>query len=242
MAGPETHSFTEEVESESVSEAGREVIMVCRIHVQRELDPEWGLLCGDFVQNLRAALDHLVWQLVIVSGNKPGGDNQFPICSTGTRYWCSRKDGAPSVRDRMLKGVSDDYRAAIDAVQPYRTPGGPQGSPLSVLASLSNADKHRVTHPAFAVALQADADHFDIATTVEGGIADVEQTTGRIDDGAEALRLRYVVPDPDAHVQVNAKIPVQIGFGERGVLMPSLSQIFEFVRDFIYGAAPIFGE
>ena len=34
-------------------------------------NPEWGLILGDMVHNLRSALDHLVWQLVLLNGEKP---------------------------------------------------------------------------------------------------------------------------------------------------------------------------
>src|SRR5579863_2868849 len=40
---------------------------------------ELALLFGDMISNLRAALDYLVWQLVLVSGNRPGRRTAFPV-------------------------------------------------------------------------------------------------------------------------------------------------------------------
>jgi hypothetical protein len=42
------------------------------LRVKRECPAAWGVLVGDFIHNLRSALDHLVWQLVIhETGNPP---------------------------------------------------------------------------------------------------------------------------------------------------------------------------
>jgi hypothetical protein len=232
-AGPDTHAFSSEVESETVTEQGREIVQVGYIKILREPDPAWGLVFGDFIQNLRAALDHLVWQMVILCGNKPTGDNQFPICSTGTRYWCARKSGAPSVRDRTLKGISEDYRAGIDSVQPYRNVGGPKNAPLDAIAHFSNADKHRVVQAALTFALTTDDSDVDISTTVDGAYTDLERTVGPLHDGAQIVRAHHVVPDPDAKVQMHLKIPIAIGFGEGALAIESLASIYEFVRDFI---------
>jgi hypothetical protein len=109
-----------------------------------ELPASWGLIVGDFAQNLRSTLDHLVWQLVILSGAEPGGDNQFPITTSGTRYWCAqhRKNGTttPSIRERMLRGVAEKYRTPIDAAQPYRRGQNPKLTFLAGLNDLSNTD------------------------------------------------------------------------------------------------------
>ena len=45
-------------------------------------DPDWALIVGDIVHNLRSALDHLVCQLAIVNGNDVSCCDQtyFPIC------------------------------------------------------------------------------------------------------------------------------------------------------------------
>src|SRR6202030_4034556 len=40
------------------------------------------LICGDIIQNLRSALDHLVCQLIIPGGNEPCIDSGFPIFDT----------------------------------------------------------------------------------------------------------------------------------------------------------------
>jgi hypothetical protein len=41
---------------------------ILSVHGLPPMDPQWSLLVGDVVHNLRSALDHLAWQLVILDG------------------------------------------------------------------------------------------------------------------------------------------------------------------------------
>lgn len=117
------------------------------LHVFRlcpEVPPaRFGVIAGNIVHQCRAALDNLIWQLVIANGKEPRGGsrgNQFPIFA--------RLDGNEVFTDKAataLRGVHPDHRAAIEGLQPHKTPGW-QGDdhPLTMLASLSNSDKHQV--------------------------------------------------------------------------------------------------
>lgn len=112
-------------------------------------DPvRWSLILGDALHNLRSALDHLVWQRVVLNTGKKGGrSNLYPIATSGARYWSITKDGRQSLRDRALKGVSDEHRALIDALQPYRAREPDKAHFLVTLQALSNQDKHRLLNP-----------------------------------------------------------------------------------------------
>lgn len=44
------------------------------------------MLVGDYVHNVRSALDHVVWQLVIANRGAPGRHTQFPIALT-EKHW-----------------------------------------------------------------------------------------------------------------------------------------------------------
>jgi hypothetical protein len=101
--------------------------------VQRKPIPfHWPLLAGEAIQNLRSALDHLVYE-------KSGGNRrtQFPIFTDH----CEFKVLAP----RKMKGVPASVMAKIEEAQPYRLlPEVPAHDPLAQLSALSNLDKHRV--------------------------------------------------------------------------------------------------
>ena len=105
---------------------------------------EWSIRAGEVLYNLRSALDHLVWQLVLANGNEPTRDNQFPILNVEDE-WTSRTV-------RSLNGVSDENRKRVQLLQPFnhslRLPidGAPRdidAYALRTLRDLSNIDKHR---------------------------------------------------------------------------------------------------
>lgn len=97
-----------------------------------------GLILGDAIQNLRSALDHTVWQLVLLHGGEPNVGNQFPI------FTRPPEDGRSLARwNRSVRAIPGPDLAMIEHVQPHRRED-PSLHPLSVLAELSNTDKHRL--------------------------------------------------------------------------------------------------
>ena len=98
---------------------------------------EWSVRIGEILCNLRSALDHFVWQLVLANGQEPGPNNEFPVVNT--------QDDWQSTAQRKLKGVADDTKERIRRLQPYT--GGIDlpfdVSALWTLRSLCNIDKHR---------------------------------------------------------------------------------------------------
>lgn len=193
---------------------------------------DWGLRFGEAIQNVRSALDHAVWQLVILSGNDPRNHRpQFPICSSGVTYWSKTKDGRPSTRDRDLAGVAEEYRAIIDDAQPYRSRYNPKDHALSGLAYLSNVDKHRVIHGGFLTIGEPDSYVFDGA--VGGDVSELIECdihTGPFQEDTDIVTMRFAVTGPQAHVKMNVQIPVEVAFSERGYTMSQLVQILDGVQ------------
>lgn len=206
-------------------------------------NPEWGLVLGDMVHNLRSALDHLVWQLVILNGEKPRRQNQFPIVGTKAEYWEVQANHTESSRDRMLSRVSDPHRAFIDVVQPFNgRQDAPEGTKtaLSLLSSISNTDKHRVVHAGFALIEEPTPDLFDATAVPEGIAVDIKMNWGELENGAEIMRFR---PDPPgARVKMDATIPMYITFrqGGRDLRPEHLRLVFEWVDGYVRGFAPVF--
>lgn len=204
-------------------------------------NPEWGLLLGDMVHNLRSALDHLVWQLVILNGEKPRRQNQFPIIGTENEYWKVPKNRSESVRDRMLLGVSEPHRTFIDLVQPFNARSDPSGTALAVLSWISNADKHRVVHAGFVLTEEPSPELFDVTTSHPGGAyIDVSMNWGELKDGAEIMRFRPV--PPGAHVNMNAAIPTYIVFreGDRQIHAEGIKIAFNWIDAYVRGFEPLF--
>jgi hypothetical protein len=91
-----------------------------------------GPIIGDFLFNVRSALDHLVWQLILANDAKPDKSNMFPICATTSAFADECKRG-------RLTGVAIKEQEIIEALQPYHC----GNEILLTLAELHNTDKHR---------------------------------------------------------------------------------------------------
>lgn len=199
---------------------------VVRAHVGQ--DPpflRWGLITGDAIQNIRAALDHLVWQLVIANGKKPNTGNAFPI-------WLTRPSTAKQ-RGRwqtQLRGVHSDYRARIKALQPHNRPQEAPELPLAVLAALSNTDKHRIVLPAV-LAVDEKLGETLRVTPHDLKIIGLARTTYAkpLKDGTEIMSIPVEITGSDPHMEMHGHIPVQVALGEKHIPILGLAQIHEYV-------------
>lgn len=99
----------------------------------------WAVTVGEIFYSLRSALDHLAWQLVIVSGGTPGTHTEFPVFESETDYDSSRAE------PRKTRGMSDPMRAAIRSLQPFNAwPERPTNTTLWVIHDLCRIDKHQL--------------------------------------------------------------------------------------------------
>ncbi len=110
-----------------------------------EVPIEWSIRVGEILYNLRSALDHLVWQLVLASGNRPTRFNQFPILD-------SEEQWTPARIVKVLEGVSDENKKIVRYLQPFNpvlqlpVDGKYRACNAQVfrtLRELCNIDKHR---------------------------------------------------------------------------------------------------
>jgi hypothetical protein len=106
------------------------------------LDPpeeQWSLVIGDCVQNFRAALDHMVWQLASQEARtKHRTRLEFPIYSDQSLF----NTEAP----RTMVGVPVAGQRIVEQHQPFQLRARWQEHPLALLQELSNMDKHRRVH------------------------------------------------------------------------------------------------
>lgn len=109
------------------------------------IDPEWPLVVGEILYNLRSALDHLAWQLVLFDGKKPYDKTQFPIREAPF----DRRVKGKRIPTQLRPPVSNpQILEALEKVQPYSGVNGEGGdfrhSPLWRLNRLRNIDNHRL--------------------------------------------------------------------------------------------------
>jgi hypothetical protein len=100
------------------------------------VDLRWSVIVGDLLTNLRAALDHLAYQLVILDEGKPNHKTKFPILGSGAKR--------PPVLVPAIR--RPDIQALIEEVQPYMRGEGNsvEQHQLWALNELVNVDKHRL--------------------------------------------------------------------------------------------------
>lgn len=112
------------------------------------LPGHWPVMAGDAIQNMRTALDHLIWALIDRAPTKPNTEEAskvgYPICAKKGKYWGEGdqfpKNGA---RGRQARWIGEDALAIVDRTQPYHLGDLADDHPLAVLAAFSNEDKHR---------------------------------------------------------------------------------------------------
>ena len=203
---------------------------------------EVGVIAGEYVHNVRSALDHLVWQLVLANGAVPGKHNEFPIALT-EGYFDQR---AIAGEKAMLAGVTKDAKRFIRGQQPYKRGDDAPSHPLAILQELWNTDKHQslaqavnVFDPIRALGVQYER---------VGGV--VPPTSRRVVDGMELDRWPTPAPQSPSpggttgqarHV---GSLKVGVLFGESEVRLNTLLSLREEAKAITdhFAASPILCE
>ena len=111
-------------------------LYIYRFHVLKPPD-QLGLVAGDFVHNLRSALDHLAWELAIRNlgaGKVPEIPLYFPV-----------RNKQPEDKDwkHGVRQFSVEAQELIRQVQPYQKGEGWVHDDLWLLHDIWRCDKHR---------------------------------------------------------------------------------------------------
>lgn len=194
---------------------------------------EWGVIVGEVIHNLRAALDNTIYQLVILNGTQPPKDNhlQFPIASQ-PGGWKLHGGG-------NLRGASQKVIAAVEQCQPFNATERPH--PLELLAALNDIDKHRLVHPAVTRVPEWRPPIKGISSP-----AHVAWQRNISDGSVEETAVRYRVHPPHARLELDmdAPIPIYVAFGQLGSLIhhAGLRMLSQEIRGIISGLANVVGE
>jgi hypothetical protein len=221
---------------------------VFRFRVIEPLPLRWGVLVGEIVHDLRSALDHLLWQLVILDGGGPGKHTQFPIFNRFADYRRLALVGTQR-SPPMLKGLGGTLRsghvAAITRTQPYRRPNGFTTHPLWLLARLSNIDKHQLLHTTAHIVEGAHLGWRGVRDVA--AVHDVSKVVRvPIQDGAVLARLRIQPsgPHPEMHVKPQLTLSVVFKGRERVInrkrVYPALRSTSWYVRKIVETFEPSF--
>ncbi len=217
---------------------------VVRVKVREWPSLEWSPMIGDVVHNMRSALDHLAWQLVIKNGRAPSGGNLFPIFTkdpfdpaahategefrTARRRWKERVRGMDPEDVEILRGL-----------QPYQGADDPELYPLAALNRLSNWDKHRELHLATSAFVGPLFYLKEASRDVAIQPVNVRPRGDVFEDGAEVARFEAVplgrAPYLDVHVRVMCEVAFGAGSPLEGLwIKQTLSAIGLYVSDVIF--------
>lgn len=185
-----------------------------RFKVIKEPPTRLGVILGDVLHNLRSALDNMIWQVTLLDGGTPDDTTQYPIASKS-------EDQFEAMANHRIPGLSDKHRAMVKKTQPYRRGDLADRHSLSILATLSNIDKHQIVHPTFSFIEDSGKALDELERTLRGSPITyiwMAKTGSRMKNGTPWLRLGWPRrEEPPGEVKVGGDVPLGIAFSEIGV-------------------------
>jgi hypothetical protein len=184
-------------------------------------DPHFGVWLGDFLHNVRCALDYCVYSAVVEVGKDSGENAKFPIKKTKDLWLSDLVNRPPKARPSPLIGLAFDSRefAIVEQAQPYHvlTKDRP-GHPLLKLQGLSNIDKHRQLH---AVATRTTTPTFRVEPegVVRLGHFELAPRHTQVKSGTEIASFQRIpIPGaaPGSEVKVWMEGLIHLAYGPRG--------------------------
>ncbi len=179
-----------------------------------ELPETCAVIAGDFIHNLRSALDQLIWQLILREGKKPGRRSQFPIYDSADQWLDEVRYRLPE-SNRPLYGlpIGGDAWTLIEQAQPYHS-ANVAADLFAIIRRFSNLDKHRMLYTALAF---PDIDHLEdvIGWSPAARLMEQKRSASNlaIDKPTEMWRLKFDEP-PDPGMYVKERLAVFPSIGE----------------------------
>jgi hypothetical protein len=180
---------------------------VYRCSASDEPPAEWGLIIGDAAQNLRAALDHLYWQLARTEGGgvidpSQASRVQFPIAVEAGQFRAAHlhPDDAEFVDSLQPYRASDPLRGAVSPVHSH---------PLASLRALSNIDKHRVLHTAVSI---IDAATYGLVPTDVESYDNPSFTFNAFRDDVVVARAHAIASGPKPRLEMVGDFYLSVAF------------------------------
>jgi hypothetical protein len=220
------------VAAEFEPDAERHVVL---LRVRQGVPIALSVVLGDFLHDLRSALDQAAWLLACRSN--PLEELWKPNVAKGID-WPFVDDPSKLRHDGLGCRVADDALAVLDRAQPYQ--GTDSALALQRLDALWNIDKHRVVHSGFAILDMSQVKFVPMGIHIEEVPGETELVFDPDRAAVDRTPLAYVTfaPPPEGHprtakVDVKGEPTAQIAFGSRGggiaYTVRSFAQIVRFV-------------
>lgn len=199
--------------------------LVVRIDSEPPFD-QWSLIAGDCIHNLRSALDHLVYAVVVheAKGNPPADPRflNFPIADEPDNFI------GPAQGIRFL---SDPVKTEIERLQPYNRPHKELPPLLSVLRDFNNSDKHRLLNIAIAIPVKGEFNN--IRNLIPDQIVRIEAHASSVQNGTEIASITLDRPTPNVQYDFCADLTITVkhAHGPTGRELVQVTHVLALMRD-----------
>jgi len=199
---------------------------VTRFNVTTAPDRRWGLVAGDAIHNMRAALDYTVCELVKANNGKITKATAFPIFP----------DEPPEKDKRLenkIKGMDPDHAEAIRKMQPFADKDSERSQALLWASANDVGDKHHQLP-----AVLASFDHEARATgRTKDRDVEIHVTVGPVGHGDVIWRVR--APD-EAVIKLESWVSPDVAFGNPPLVTADLRKIGRVIAGIVESFAPAF--
>jgi hypothetical protein len=163
----------------------------------------WAPIVGDYIHNLRSALEHLAGALIEGNGGTPTKKSTFPVMAKPP---VTKRLGISPHPNIKPGGIHPDARPLLDATQPYTFGDGYEQHPLWLLEEFWNFDKHELI--LFTTPMMSGYTAHDERARLIGVTGDLV-----VSERTEHTTTFVFKPDPEHDVDVHAEITLRISFG-----------------------------
>ncbi len=193
-----------DIDTQSSGDMVNEILVV---ETTDSVPADLSVLIGDVLYNLRSALDHLAWQLVLANQGTPNDKTAFPIFNDRTVI---RNGKAVERWLNIAGGVHRDALALIEESQPYLRTDGPTMHPLWILNELVNIDKHRLL-----LVLATVYESIDMTSRGARGPISIRVPVRRaLEPGAYVGTLAIPADQHDGHMYMEGGITARVAFAD----------------------------
>ena len=194
MGPPKPYEIIEERQVD-----GGEVFDIFTIKISEQPPSSLSLAAGDFLQNMRSALDYMIYALTEANLGKPppsnlGRDIGFPIAMRIEEF-----------EPKKIRAVPPNVVTIIEGLQPYHG-ANPDHHDLAILHRMANIDKHRFLH--LGLLAMRSTNWWDETAELVGSIGRTP-----LKDGAEIARFHWRTA-PELGMKVNPGIAIHVIFAD----------------------------
>jgi hypothetical protein len=193
-------------------------------HLSESFGFRIALTIADFISSLRASLDHLAWQLALLTTAKPSNKLTFPIFEKST----------VDTQMRMAEitfGISEEAIAIMKSMQPYHAGNDYKSTHLWRLNKIWNIDKHRRL-----MGFEEVPDTWEIRFSGVPGMDAIPFNNEQIGNHT-IVRLPLAIKK-EVHFNPDVKVEFRINESSEGLVIgyKDLVEMHEFVANTVFPA------